>query len=182
MRRATTVLLPALEGPASRPGPSGAGTHAAFYSTVGTKTTTLALLSHGASCALPARSQMLRQSVRCACCGRRRSQGGHHAFRPTGRMGSTKRGWTFVSRSSTSPSVQSRLQPRAQRVVPAEVARQVASRWQGLVKLPADIVATLTAYFAGEARVRCACAGAACNTRVLLRWPARLKRGCQELI
>jgi len=36
-----------------------------------------------------------------------------------------------------------------QRVVPAEVARQVAQRWQGLVKLPRDVLATLNDYLTG---------------------------------
>ncbi|GBF95535.1 hypothetical protein Rsub_08516 [Raphidocelis subcapitata] len=34
------------------------------------------------------------------------------------------------------------------RIVPAEVARQVAQRWQGLARLPRDVVAELTAFFA----------------------------------
>ncbi|KAI8472825.1 MAG: mitochondrial small ribosomal subunit Rsm22-domain-containing protein, partial [Monoraphidium minutum] len=34
------------------------------------------------------------------------------------------------------------------RVVPAEVARQVAQRWQGLVRLPRDVLEALTSYFA----------------------------------
>jgi hypothetical protein len=43
-----------------------------------------------------------------------------------------------------------------QRVVPAEVARQVAQRWQGLVRLPRDVVGALTTYFARERPARVA--------------------------